>query len=99
MIFSVKIVALVIGFRDTCGVHEKNAHFSPFFKFWFLFLSLSIVKIWLKNWNFDTICIIWKHIQRYQNRFDTLMCSFVILEIKKKAENGFLRWLDNFIAK
>ena len=59
-----------------------NAHFSPFFKFWFLFLSFSIVKIWKQNWNFDTICIIWKHIQRYQTRLDTLMCSLVILKIK-----------------
>ena len=50
----------------------------------FLFLSFSIVKIWIKNWNFDTVCIIRKHIQRYQNRFDTLMYSLVILEIKIK---------------
>ena len=48
-----------------------------FWKFWFLFLGFTTVKLWIKIWNFDTICIIQKHIEWCQNRFDTLRRSLV----------------------
>ena len=51
-----------------------------------------------KNWNLETICIIWKHIEWCQNLYGSSIRSLVNWKIKKKKwKNIFFFWLDDFI--
>jgi len=73
--------------------------FSPLFKFWILFFSFTTIEIWIKNWNLETICIIWEHIEWCQKLYGSLIRSLVNWKIKKLKWNFFSFWLDDFIKK
>ena len=52
---------------------------------WQVFPIKLTFKIRIKNWNLDPVCVIGKHVEWCQNRFDTLMRSFANWKIKKKT--------------